>query len=467
MRRVADRSGVASSSRSSRPGARLRRRGASFVPLLAALVVAASGARAATEAKIVPADGAAGDAFGFSVAISGDTVAIGARADGDKGFAAGSACFYALSAGTWTLQSKVTALDGAFADAFGFSIALDADTAVVGASLEDAVGSNSGSAYVFTRTAGTWSQQQKLVAADAAAGDQAGFSVAVSGDTAVVGAFADDDAGTSSGSAYVFVRSGATWTQQQKLVAADAGAGDEFGCAVAISGDTIVVGARGDDDAGSAAGAAYVFTRSGSTWTQQQKLLASDGAAGDELGYAVGVDGDSAIVGAWHADIAGGPDAGAAYVFVRSVGAWSEQDKLVASDRTSFDNAGVAVAIDGDVAIVGASGEDHAGVDIGSNAGAAYVFTRSGGSFTEQEKLTASDSMTDDTFGGAVSVSGGLAIAGAQGDDDAGSNSGSAYVYGVGAPAAVPALPHGGAVLGLAACLVAAGWRALRVRRGA
>ncbi|MSQ08671.1 MAG: hypothetical protein EXR44_05165, partial [Dehalococcoidia bacterium] len=204
---------------------------------------------------------------------------------------------------TWTQQQKLTASDGAANDFFGYSVAVSGDTAVVGAWGDD---SAKGSAYVFTRSGSTWTQQQKLTASDGAAIDYFGYSVAVSGDTAVVGAYGDD---SYKGSAYVFTRSGSTWTQQQKLTASDGAANDYFGGSVAVSGDTAVVGAYGDD---SEKGSAYVFTRSGSTWTQQQKLTASDGAANDFFGWSVAVSGDTAVVGARSDD----SSKGSAYMFV-------------------------------------------------------------------------------------------------------------------------------------------------------
>jgi hypothetical protein len=174
--------------------------------------------------------------------------------------------------------------------------------------------SRPGSAYVFTRSGSTWTQQAKLTASDAAAGDLFGDPVSVSGDTAVVGAYGNDDAGSWSGSAYVFTRSGGVWTQQAKLTASDAAADDWFGISVSVSGDTAVVGSDWDDDAGRNSGSAYVFKRNGSTWTQQAKLTASDAAEGDWFGVSVSVWGDTAVVGSSFDDDAG-LYSGSAYVF--------------------------------------------------------------------------------------------------------------------------------------------------------
>ena len=238
-----------------------------------------------------------------------------------------------------TEVAKLTASDAAAFDFFGESVSISGDTALVGAPLDDDAGSDSGSASVFVRSGTTWTQQAKLTAGDAAALDQFGESVSISGDTAVVGAFGDDDAGVNSGSAYVFVRSGTTWTQQAKLTASDAAAGDQFGRSVSISGDTALVGAVGDDDAGSDSGSAYVFVRSGTTWTQQSKLTAGDAAAFDFFGFSVSISGDTVLVGAQGDDDAG-TASGSAYIFELAVdcvqAALDLADAILALDVSLF-----------------------------------------------------------------------------------------------------------------------------------
>ena len=220
-------------------------------------------------------------------------------------------------------QAKLTAGDAAAGDRFGRSLSVSGDTAVVGAHLDDDAGSSSGSAYIFERDqggGGNWGQAAKLAAIDAAAGDQFGFSVSVSGDTAVVGAVFDDDAGSGSGSAYIFERSGTVWTEQAKLTASDAAAFDQFGRSVSVSGDTAVVGAVFDDDNGTNSGLAYVFVRDAAgVWSQQAKLPASDGAAFDNFGSAVSVSGNTAVVGALN-DGDAGSSSGSAYIFERDQG---------------------------------------------------------------------------------------------------------------------------------------------------
>ncbi|WP_309399388.1 FG-GAP repeat protein [Cerasicoccus maritimus] len=377
------------------------------------------------ESKFTASDGATYDYFGYSVSLSGDTAIVGAYNDDGSG----SAYVFVRSGSGWTEQAKLTASDGASSDLFGYSISLSGDTAIVGAYGDDDKGGNSGSAYVFVRSGSIWTEQAKLTASEGAADDRFGNSVSISGDTAIVGALYDNDNGSSSGSVYVFVRNGSDWTEQAKLMPSDGASSDYFGRSVSLSGDTAIVGADGDDDNGSSSGSAYVFVRSGSIWTEQAKLTASEGAANDRFGNSVSLSGDTAIVGALQDDDKGSAS-GSAYVFVRSGGVWTEQAKLTASDGAASDYFGSSVSLSGDTAIVGALYDD----DNGSSSGSAYVFVRSGGIWTEQAKLTASDGAAEDYFGNSVSLSGDTAIVGVRFDDDNGSSSGSAYFYDLAVP---------------------------------
>ena len=358
--------------------------------------------------KLLASAGAARGQFGISVAVDGDTAVIGVSADDDNGGDSGSAYVFTRDAGVWTEQQKLAASDGAAGDLFGVSVAVDGDTAVIGALFDDDNGNNSGSAYVFTRSGTAWTQQAKLIASDGAAHDVFGESVAVDGDTAVIGARLDDDNGVASGSAYVFIRSGTTWAQQAKLAAGDAAALDRFGLSVAVDADTAVIGAHLDDDNGGASGSAYVFTRSGTAWTQQQKLTASDGAASDFFGISVAMDADTAVIGASGRDD-NGTGSGSAYAFTRIGGMWSEQAKLTASDGAALDRFGFSVAVDADTAVIGARLDDDRGTDSGS----AYVFTRSAGMWSEEAKLTPGDAEAFDRFGFSVAVDGDTAVIGA------------------------------------------------------
>ena len=363
-------------------------------------------------AKLTADDGAVADFLGTSVAISGDTAIVGSPQDdvganGDQG----SAYIFVRSGTTWIQQQKLTASDGAAMDIFGYSVAIFGDTAIVGAPPSD-VGTNTeqGSAYIFVHSGTTWSQQQKLTAADGAAGDIFGSSVAISGDTVIVGATFDTvGANTGQGSAYIFVRSGTTWSQQQKLTASDGAANDEFGD-VAISGDTAIVGSIFDDVGANAnQGSAYIFVRSGTTWSEQQKLTSADGAVGDRFGFLPAISGETAIVGAPTDDVGVNANQGSAYVFVRSGTTWSEQQKLTAADGAASAQFGFSSAISGETAIIGANVDD---VGANGNQGSAYVFLRSGTTWSQQQKLTASDGAEFDNFGTHVAISGETAIVG-------------------------------------------------------
>jgi hypothetical protein len=350
---------------------------------------ASSVARASRQATLTASDGAKHDNFGWSVAIAGSTAVVGADA---KNSGTGAAYVFTRSGTTWTQQAKLTASDGAAGDEFGYSVALSGSTAVVGA-INNA---GTGAAYVFTGSGSTWSQQAKLTASDGAASDSFGFSVAIAGSTAVVGA---DTKNSSAGAAYVFTRSGTTWSQQAELTASDGAASGFFGYSVALSGSTAVVGAVGSNRTG----AAYVFLRSGSTWSQQAKLTASGGIAGDEFGYSVALSGSTAVVGA----INNNAGTGAAYVFTRSGTTWTQQAKLTASDGAASDFFGYSVTIAKSTAVVGAP--DNLGT------GAAYIFTGSGSAWTQKAKLTAPGSPGNDFFGYSVTLSGTTAVVGAYG----------------------------------------------------
>jgi hypothetical protein len=380
------------------------------------------------QAKLTASDAAAEDAFGSSVSIDGDYAIVGAHLEDAGGTDAGAAYVFIRSGTSWSQQAKLTASDATAEDAFGSSVSIDGDYAIVGASLKNAA---AGAAYVFIRSGTSWSQQAKLTASDAGADDMFGKSISIDGEYAIVGAEFDDDGGTDAGAAYVFVRSGTSWSQQAKLTVSDGEVEDFFGFSVSIDGNYAIVGAESDDNGASDQGVAYVFIRSGTSWSQQAKLTASDAEAEDFFGHSVSIDGDYAIVGAREED-AGGTNSGTAYVFVRSGTSWSQQAKLTASDAEAEDFFGHSVSIDGDYAIVGAYAEDTGGTD----AGAVYVFVRSGTSWSQQAKLTASDAEAEDRFGwagalsdGAVSIDGEYAIVGAQLEDAGGTNAGAAYTY--------------------------------------
>ena len=380
----------------------------------------------AEETKLTASVGAGGDGFGFHVAIDEDTVVVGAyqylkgdNADGSKNN--GTAFVFTRMGNTWTEQAKLMAGDGAADDYFGSSVGVSGDTVIVGAHLDDDNATNSGSAYVYTRTGTTWTEQAKLTASDGAAGDQFGFSVAIEGDIIVVGAWLDDDNGSASGTAFIFTRLGTTWTEQAKLTASDVAGGDRFGRSVAIAGDTIVVGATPETGQN---GSAFVFTRTGTTWTEQDHLTST--SAPDFFGVRVAIAGDTIVVGADREDD-NGTNSGTVTVYTRAGTVWTQQAKLKASDAAGDDRFGVSVAIAGDTIVVGADWDD----ENATNSGSVYVFTRMEGEWTEQAKLTASEGGdVEDQFGISVGIASGTIVVGAwQDDNDNGVESGSAYVY--------------------------------------
>jgi len=374
--------------------------------------------------KLLPLDGAAGDYFGYSVSLDGTTALIGAYAEDDNGVDSGSAYVFTRNGTSWTQQAKLLASDGVAHDLFGSSVSLSGNTALIGAIGDDDNGVDSGSIYVFIRNGTSWTQQTKLLASDGASEDMFGWSVSLSGDTALIGAVDDDDNGADSGSAYVFTRNGTTWTQQAKLLASDGSINDFFGGSVSLSADTALIGAFCDDDHGAQSGSAYVFTRHGTIWSQQQKLLALDGAAFDYFGWSVSLSGDTALIGA-DGDNDNGNSSGSAYVFIRTGTTWTQQAKLLASDGTADDSFGWSVSLFGDTALIGAPYDD----DKGDASGSAYVFIRTGTTWTQQAKLLASDGAEEDRFGWRVSLSGDTALFGVKWDEDNGNNSGSAYVF--------------------------------------
>lgn len=339
----------------------------------------------------------------------------------------GSAPFFTIEAMVQVSDAQTMPTDAHF----GWSVAIDGDTAVVGAyQATGAPGSTSvtGAAYVFVRSGTTWNQQAILRAVDAQGGDQFGTSVAISGDTIVVGANWEDggsgDPMSMAGAAYVFTRTGSVWSQQATLRASDATTEDQFGYSVTISDDTIFVGApREDGGPGSPdfdSGAVYVFTREGTMWSEQTILRASDVDGGDRFGASLAISNDTVVVGA-HLK-GGGVDpypihAGVVYVFVGSGSSWTEQTTLKASNAQADAYFGSAVAISRDTVVVGAPGE-HIGIDYPMyNAGVAYVFSRSGAAWSEQAVLRAPDPQTTDLFGAAVAVSGETAVIGAPRED--------------------------------------------------
>lgn len=405
------------------------------------------------------------DNFGYSVAISGETLVVGAPYEGsnatgvngnqadNSAMEAGAAYVFVRSGNTWKQQAYLKAGNTGAEDNFGASVAISGETVVVGAPREDsnAIGingdqednrrENAGAAYIFVRSGSTWTQQAYLKAADYPdEDDKFGASVAISGETVVVGAPGEssafavvsvkgsirDDA-TWAGAAYVFVRSGKTWTQEAVLKSS-AAAYDEFGTSVAISGQRVVVGAPYKN---SKTGYAFVFVRNGKTWTEEA-FLKGDKNGSDRFGYSVAISGETLVVGAPYEDsnatgVNGNQanndveNAGAAYVFVRNGDTWTQQAYLKASNTGKEDYFGNSVAISGQTVVVGAPNEDSNAMGVNGNqannnvedAGAAYIFVRNGNTWTQQAYLKASNTGSGDNFGASVAISGETVAVGA------------------------------------------------------
>ena len=342
----------------------------------AVFVYVRSGTGWSLQAALMDPGALAGDGFGGAVALDGDTALVGVdnRTVDGQGHA-GAAYVYVRSGGIWSLQAELTAAAPAANDWFGSSIALDGDTALVGAGGRTVGGQHyAGAAFVFARSGTGWSLQAELTAADGAAGDEFGHAVALSGDTALVGAENRSVGGApGAGAAYVFGRSGASWTWQAEITAPDAAARAGFGSSLDLSGDTALIGAGGAPAGGRLnAGAAYVYARSGTTWSQQAELTDPDGSAGDWFGSSVALSGDRALIGAWGATVGGKSEAGAAYVFGRGGTGWMQLARVTASDAAYGDNLGTSLDLAGDRALVGAPGKRVGGQPL---AGAAYVFS--------------------------------------------------------------------------------------------
>ena len=393
-------------------------------------------------AKVVASDGEESDLFGWAAAIDGTMAVVGAVTDDAPLIRSGSAYVYTYDGPMWYQQQKLLAADADEDDYFGCAVSLSGDTMLIGAYNEGNSGvgvpNGTGAAYVFRFDGASWVQQAKLLALDGSPYEYFGWSVAVSGDIAVVGVLQDD---WSYGSAYVFRRydSGTPfdpmddyWLEEAKLIPGDQPLG-AHGRSVAVSGETVLIGADNDT--------VYVFRREGPTWVEHTQLQASDGEDGDWFGYSLASSGNSAIIGSREDNHEGIPS-GSAYVFRLDDNGtptdptddiWVQQAKLLAVDRCPWDRFGYSVSISDDTAVVGAI--SHRLVD---DFGAAYVFRRddndtaedpSDDFWVQEAKLLAPDGATDDNFGYSVAVSDENALVAAPNDDDKGTDSGSAYIF--------------------------------------
>lgn len=374
--------------------------------------------RCEEEQKLRVSDTADLKKLGRSVSIDGDTVFIGAPGDDTLGSHAGAVYVFRRVGGTWVEEQKLTASDGIASDWFGESVAVDGDVALIGAWRVVDAGDDAGAAYIFRRINGTWTEQQKLIAAGINTGDEFGSSVSLSGDVALIGAHWSGSYGINSGSAHVFRHVGGAWVEEQELIITDGASRDYIGTSVSVEGDVALVGAPGADHGGASSGAAHVFRFNGSTWVEEQKLTASDAIAGAELGLSVSVSGDVAIVGAPR-DNGGRYRSGSAYFFRFNGITWLEEQKVVATHQGN--HFGRSVSISEDVALVG--------IPYANLKGLAKVFRFNGDKWVEMQKYKPSDLVAWDVFGDVVAVNGRVAVVGTGFADDPNNWSGAAYAF--------------------------------------
>ena len=388
------------------------------------------------QAQIQASDADGYDDFGNAISITpdGSTVIVGAHRNDTGGTNNGAAYIFTLSGSSWSQQAQIQASDAESMDHFGYGVDIseNGNTAIVGSWNEDTTASDAGAAYIFTRSGTSWSQQAKIQHSGATQNDNFGNAVSITndGNMAIIGARGREDQVNfiSSGAAYIFTRSGTSWSQQAELVPSNPTSGDEFGWSVSISksdGNTAIVGSPGEDTGMSNAGSAYIYTRSGTSWSQQAQIQASDKTSNDNFGRSVSIsdDGNTAIIGSPYED-SGATNTGAAYIFTRSGTTWSQQAKIQASDLPGGGQFGTSVDIlgDGDTVAVGAQNANN-------GAGYAYIFTRSGSSWIQQVKIQASNAGPSDQFGCSIAISESSVVVGAYSEDTTADESGSAYIF--------------------------------------
>jgi hypothetical protein len=361
--------------------------------------------------------------FGHSVAVSGDTVLVGVPQDGLPFDRPGAAAAFRRVGANWVFEARLVAPDGMHGDNLGTAVALDGDVAVAGARGHQILGLNDGAAYLFRREGTAWVQEAKLTSGDLSVGANLGAAVSISGDTVAVGAPFDSERGILAGAAYVFRHGPSGWLQEAKLTASDASDVTFFGSSVAVSGDTVVVGAHA---AGLYTGAAYVFRRGTSGWVEEAKLLPTDAQVGMRFGEAVAIDGDTAAMGANAGNILGG-DRQAAYIFGWDGVAWNEEAKLSPGSASPGSLFGAAVSLRCDLLLVGAPFDTFAGSYVGS----VFFFRRTRSGWVEEAKLTSCMPMDEDTFGFSVGLDEDHAVVGALRDDRFRLDAGAAFVLDV------------------------------------
>lgn len=348
----------------------------------------------------------AASSFGFSVSLSGNRALVGSFNN-----TTGAAYIFVFDGTTWIPEATLTAVDGATNDAFGSAVSLSGDRALIGAPSDNGT-ARPGAAFVFAFDGTNWNEEAKLSPTDGVTADYFGFSVSLEGSRALVGAFGQD---RNTGAAYIFTRSATTWSQTATLKPPSAASG--FGISVSLSGKRALIGSPTGTDG--VTGSGYIFAFDGARWNQTADLRAFDGEPEDNFGYAVALFGNRALIGAPFDN----RSAGSAYLFAYDGASWSLETHVFASDGASDDNFGTSVSLSGNRLLIGALGDD-------GFTGSAHLFAYDGVTWNEQAKFIASDRASFDLFGQSVSLEGSRAIVGASGAAVGGGGSGSAYVFG-------------------------------------
>jgi len=377
--------------------------------------------------KILAPDGEAGDLFGRSVAISGETMVIGAQHHDHHG----AAYVFVLDepTETWVFEAKLIPSNGQDDDDFAQSVAISGDLVIVGSPAADGLGDASGAAYIYTRSGTVWTEDAVLEASDGGTGDAFGTSVSTSGGTVLIGARQGYNGNIGAGAAYVFVQSGSSWTEEAKLTPPLGKSFDKFGNSVSLVGNTAIVGAPNATGSSATSGAVYAFTRSGTTWTLAQKISPPGGSNGDLFGYSVDLFQQAIVAGAPGDDDAA-LNAGAAYKFSKSGSSWALNQKIVPITGQANDGFGVGVARSFRSIVVGVPLDDEPE----ANQGSARFFGEAGGGQVWGEIYIADDGAIDDRLGGGIDVDDCWMAAGAFLNDALGVDSGAVYVYHVAEP---------------------------------
>ena len=370
--------------------------------------------------KLFASDGQAFDRFGLSVAITDYVLVIGSPYNDENGYASGAAYVYRYNGSAWIEEQKLLASDGSINDFFGYAVAIDGNRILIGSYGNDnRNGQNAGAVYLYHYDGLIWHEEAKLLASDGAEDDVFGWAVAIQ-DAVLIGAPYDDDNGDNSGSAYIFRHIDDKWVEETKLLASDGKSGDEFGCAVDIDNDRCIIGAA--QHYGGRKGAAYIFYYAGLVWVEEQKLLNLHGEKGNNFGRAVAISDNRVIIGEPRNNM-NGNDSGVAFLYFFNGANWVKEQMLLASDGNSGDEFGGSVAIDNEIVVIGSTQYQ------GCGKGAAYVYVFNGCNWLTRGKLLASDGMDYDLFGCCLDIYNHNAIVGAWGEGQNPVDTGASYFY--------------------------------------